>query len=119
MRRWFNAAGWTLGALVLLAVAVIAVGLQMYERRMHRKVDVKVAPVALRTDQQSLDRGRYLYASRGCTAYDMPPREPVAARGIRLDKSLRDGFDGVYSAGRRYTASHPALKEARECESSD
>ena len=57
--------------------------------------------------------------SRGCTAYDMPPREPVAARGIRFDKSLRDGFDGVYSAGGRYTASHPAVKEARKCEPSD
>ena len=58
-------------------------------------------------------------ASRGCTAYDMPPREPVAARGIRLDKSLREGFDGVYSPGGRYTASHPAVKEAQRCDSSD
>lgn len=57
--------------------------------------------------------------SRGCTAYDMPPREPVAARGIRFDKSLREGFDGVYSAGGRYTASHPAVKEPRKCEPSD
>lgn len=47
--------------------------------------------------------------TRGCTAYDMPVREPVAARGIRLDPSLRGGFDGVYSAGAAYTASTPAL----------
>ena len=47
-------------------------------------------------------------ATRGCTAYDMPVREPVAPRGIRLDKTLRDGFDGVYLPGRSYTASRPA-----------
>ena len=57
--------------------------------------------------------------ARGCAAYDMPPREPVAARGIRFDKSLRDGFDGVYSPGGRYTASHPAVKETQKCEPSD
>lgn len=47
--------------------------------------------------------------ARGCTAYDMPAREPVAARGILLDPSLRGGFDGVYSAGAPYTASTPVL----------
>lgn len=58
-------------------------------------------------------------ASHGCTAHDMPSREPVATRGIRLDRTLREGFDGVYSAGGRYTASHPAVKESRKCEPSD
>ena len=46
--------------------------------------------------------------TQGCTAYDMPPREPVPARGIRLDPTLRSGFDGVYSHGGTYTASPPA-----------
>jgi hypothetical protein len=46
---------------------------------------------------------------RGCTAYDMPPREPVQPRGIRLDPKLRGGFDGLYDAGNAYTASKPAV----------
>lgn len=47
-------------------------------------------------------------AVRGCTAYDMPVREPVAPRAIRLDGALREGFDGVYAPGTAYTASRPA-----------
>ncbi|MBL0939321.1 MAG: hypothetical protein IBJ03_10515 [Gemmatimonadaceae bacterium] len=47
-------------------------------------------------------------ATAGCTAYDMPAREPVRARGIVLDGTLREGFEGVYSSGAAYTASRPA-----------
>lgn len=50
--------------------------------------------------------------TRGCTAYEMPAREPIVPRGITLDRTLRDGFDGVYSPGRRYTASAPGRTPA-------
>lgn len=50
--------------------------------------------------------------TRGCTAYDMPVREPVAARAITLDRGLREGFDGVYMPGQAYTASRPARSES-------
>lgn len=43
-----------------------------------------------------------------CRAHDMPARQPVSPRGIVLDATLRDGFEGVFSAGRSYTASRPA-----------
>ena len=46
--------------------------------------------------------------SAGCTAYDMPPRQPVSPRGIVLDRTLREGFEGVFSTGGPYTASRPA-----------
>jgi hypothetical protein len=49
--------------------------------------------------------------SRGCTAYDMPVREPVAPRAILLDPKIRNGFDGIYHPGRQYTASRPALSK--------
>jgi hypothetical protein len=49
--------------------------------------------------------------SRGCSSYQMPPREPVSPRGITLDPSLRSGFDGVYSVGKQYSASRPASSE--------
>lgn len=51
--------------------------------------------------------------TRGCTAYDMPVREPVAPRGITLDPRLRGGFDGVYSAGSAYMASEPVAVVSR------
>lgn len=46
--------------------------------------------------------------SAGCTAYDMPPRQPVTPRGIVLDRALREGFEGAFSTGGPYTASRPA-----------
>jgi len=47
-------------------------------------------------------------APGGCAEYDMPAREPVRPRGIEMDASLREGFEGVYSAGGPYTAARPA-----------
>ena len=51
---------------MLLAAAAVAGGLQWAGYRMTRVVHVPVQPVAWRTDAQALERGRYLYASRGC-----------------------------------------------------
>ncbi|RJF90215.1 hypothetical protein [Sphingomonas cavernae] len=45
----------------------------------------------------------------GCKRYEMPVREPVSPRGIVLNSGVRTGFDGVYSVGRQYRASRPAL----------
>ena len=58
-------------------------------------------------------------APEGCKAYDMPVREPVASRGIVLDSSIREGFDGIYSAGAQYSASRPALAQHGLPESED
>ncbi len=46
--------------------------------------------------------------SSGCTSYQMPARQAVLPRGIVLDPKLRGGFDGIYSAGKPYSASRPA-----------
>jgi mono/diheme cytochrome c family protein len=64
--KWWKRAGLALGVLVLLAAAAVFAGLQLAERRMARQVAVDVQPVALRADPAALERGRYLYASRGC-----------------------------------------------------
>lgn len=66
-KQWLRALGWGLGALVLLAVGALATGLWLAERKMQRRVEVVVQPLAYRSDAQALERGRYLYASRGCT----------------------------------------------------
>ncbi|RYY98114.1 MAG: cytochrome c, partial [Comamonadaceae bacterium] len=52
-------AGALASVLVLGAGAVLA-GLHMADGRMQRKVEVKVQPVAWRSDAQALERGRYL-----------------------------------------------------------
>ncbi|MGE0332075.1 MAG: c-type cytochrome [Ramlibacter sp.] len=65
-RQWLKAAAWVLAAVVVLAAAAVLAGLQLARQKMQRTVDVKVQPVPMRTDAQALDRGKYLYASRGC-----------------------------------------------------
>jgi mono/diheme cytochrome c family protein len=66
MKKWFKVAAWVIVALAALVAAAIITGLQLGERRMQRKIDVRVQPVAYRSDAQSVERGKYLYASRGC-----------------------------------------------------
>ncbi|HEY0825240.1 MAG TPA: cytochrome c [Ramlibacter sp.] len=66
MKRWIKRGAVALGVLLVLAAAGVAAGLQMAERRMARQVQVDVRPVALRADAASLERGRYLFSSRGC-----------------------------------------------------
>jgi cytochrome c553 len=53
---------------VLLFVAARAVAFAQFgsERKLHRIVQVNVAAVAIPTDAASLERGQYLYKSRGC-----------------------------------------------------
>lgn len=65
-RRWLRGIGIGLGALVLLAAAALATGIWLAERKQQRRVDVAVQPVPYQTDAAALERGRYLYASRGC-----------------------------------------------------
>ena len=52
--------------LVLGVGALVAAGLILGERRAARRIDIAVAPVALRDDAAAVERGRYLYGSRGC-----------------------------------------------------
>jgi mono/diheme cytochrome c family protein len=66
MRTWLKRGAFALAILVLAAAAATVAGLHMADRRMARQVQVDVQPVALRTDAAAVERGRYLYASRGC-----------------------------------------------------
>ena len=65
-RQWLKAAAWVLAAVVGVAAAAVFAGLQLAQQKMQRKVEVTVQPVAARTDAPALERGKYLYASRGC-----------------------------------------------------
>ena len=67
MGKWVKRAALALGVLLVLAAAAVAIGLQLAQRKMARQVAVNVLPVALPTEPAALERGKYLYASRGCT----------------------------------------------------
>ena len=66
MGKWLKRAAWGLLGVAALAVVAVFLGLQLSERKMQRKVAVEPAAVQPRTDARSLERGKYLYASRGC-----------------------------------------------------
>lgn len=64
--RWLRVLGIGLGSLVLLAAAILATGIFLAERKQQRRVDVAAQAVPYKSDAAALERGRYLYASRGC-----------------------------------------------------
>lgn len=66
MKRWIKWTAGTLGAIVVLVAGAGVAGYQLAERKMARKVDVAVKPVAYAADAQALERGKYLFESRGC-----------------------------------------------------
>ena len=66
MKRTFKWLASILGVLVLLVGVVVVLGLQLGERKRMRVVDVPLTPVTYATDSTSLERGRYLFQSRGC-----------------------------------------------------
>ncbi|EHL23636.1 class I cytochrome c [Acidovorax sp. NO-1] len=67
MKRWIK---WTATGTLLLGLVVVATatsGLYLAEQKRNRHIDIKPRPVAYTTEAQTIERGRYLYASRGCT----------------------------------------------------
>ena len=65
-KRWLKRIVIALVVLLALAAAAIFTGDQLARHKMQRKVDVTVKGVPFRGDAASLERGRYLFASRGC-----------------------------------------------------
>ena len=67
MKSWIKWTAAAVGGLVVVVAAAGALGYQLAERKMARKVDIAVKPVAYTTEGQAVARGKYLYESRGCT----------------------------------------------------
>ncbi len=67
MNRWIKRSLITVGVLAALAGATLLAALHQADAKMRRQVDVPVQGVALRNDAASIERGRYLFNSRGCT----------------------------------------------------
>lgn len=66
MKRWIKWSAAGLGLAVLLVAGAAVVGTQLAERKRMRQVSVPVQPVAYASDAQALERGKYLFQSRGC-----------------------------------------------------
>lgn len=65
-KRWGRVIGWGLAALVLAMAVVVAMGLFLAGRKADRVVQVDAKPLAYVQDAMALERGRYLYQTRGC-----------------------------------------------------
>ena len=66
MRTFLKILAGLAAVIAVLVAGAVAFAQFGSERKMHRTVQVQVAPIALPTDQAALDRGAYLYKSRGC-----------------------------------------------------
>jgi len=67
MKPWARRSLIGAGAVALVLAATVAAGAALAERKMNRRVDLKVAAVAIPDDPGQLARGRYLFETRGCT----------------------------------------------------
>ena len=66
MKRWIKWTAGTVAGVVVVVAGAAVLGYQLADRKMARKVDVAVQPIAYASDAQSLERGKYLFESRGC-----------------------------------------------------
>ena len=66
MNAWVKRLGLGLGLLVVLGVALLMFASMLGERKRERAVGVTVRGVAWATDAAGIERGHYLYRSRGC-----------------------------------------------------
>ncbi|WP_341890270.1 c-type cytochrome [Variovorax sp. YR752] len=67
MKTWLVRAGWTLLALLILIALAIALLFVNGHRKAARHVEVRLEAVAARSDAAAIERGGYLFRSRGCT----------------------------------------------------
>jgi mono/diheme cytochrome c family protein len=100
MYRWLKRGVLVVLILVLGLGTLIATALILGERRAARRIDITVAPVPLRADAAAVERGRYLYGSRGCV-------DCHGANGGGA--TLADDGKGLKLAGPNLTAGNPRM----------
>jgi mono/diheme cytochrome c family protein len=66
MNRWIRRGLWGAAGVVALAAGAVGTGVFLADEKMNRIVSVDAAPLAVAHDAATLERGRYLYTSRGC-----------------------------------------------------
>ncbi len=107
MKRWMKWIGVAVLVVVLLAGALVATGLYMGEQRMARHLDIKVDAVAFRAEPAAIERGRYLFNSRGC----------VDCHGVNGGgATLADDGQGLKLAGPNLTSGNPRMAKYQEAD---
>ena len=92
------------GVVVFLVVVIVgAVAFAQFgsERKLHRGVSVVVQPIAIATDAASIERGSYLYKSRGCASChgaDGAGKVVFDNGGFRVKSPHISGGDGSVTA---------------------
>lgn len=66
-KTWLKRAGYGLLALIALAAAAVAALAGYGHLKAARKLEVRLEAVAARSDSAAIERGGYLFRSRGCT----------------------------------------------------
>ncbi len=66
MRPWIRRSLMAGVALAVLAAGTVAFALHRADSKMQRRLSLPAYPLQLHEDAQAVERGRYLYASRGC-----------------------------------------------------
>jgi mono/diheme cytochrome c family protein len=66
MNKWLKRSLVAIAALFVLGAAGLALGSYLGDRKAQRRVEVSVAAVTIPADAANLERGRYLFSSRGC-----------------------------------------------------
>jgi mono/diheme cytochrome c family protein len=107
MNRWLRRSAIALALLAAAAGSAALLGDQLARSRAERKVDIKVQPLAYRSDAAALERGRYLFNSRGCVDCH------GAAGGGR---TMVDDGKGLHIAGPNLTAGNPRLAAYAEAD---
>ena len=97
MKTWMKWTAGVVGAVVVLAAGAGVVGWQLADSKMARKVEVAVKPVAYASDAQSLDRGRYLFESRGCV--DCHGANGGGRTFVENDKGLKIAGPNISAGG--------------------
>ena len=104
MKTWIRRSLLGLATLALLGGGAVLVGEQLALQRSQRHIDVNPQPVALRSDAAAVERGRYLYTSRGCGdchGADGAGRSFVKADGLHLaGANITPGEGSVVTAYR-------------------
>ena len=67
MKRWIKVSGALLVGIVVCAGAALAFANQLGERKLHRRIALQPAEVPFASSSTSVERGRYLFMSRGCS----------------------------------------------------
>jgi mono/diheme cytochrome c family protein len=66
MSKWVKRTSIMLAALVLLGIGTTVVGKAMGDRKMARTIALSLPPLQVTVDAAHIDRGRYLFNTRGC-----------------------------------------------------